>query len=240
MYTQAATVVEALAGAGFDVQATDALIPNRETRIRNGMVIGLTTVREGKDVQDVPIPHETVYRYDGNLSDGARVVTQAGADGYVRKEYLVKQINGLEVSRQPLGETMVQTTSQIVTIGTATATPEPTSFGGTAPDGGQCAKTVTVWSTYYTAASAGGSRTATGTGVYKGIVAVDPRVIPLRTNLYVEGYGLGLAGDTGGGIKRLHIDLGYDDDNYIGWHHYVDIYLLEPAPPPDRMPWVLP
>ncbi|MFN8424207.1 MAG: 3D domain-containing protein [Anaerolineae bacterium] len=104
-----------------------------------------------------------------------------------------------------------------------------------------------VYATSYSAARAGTPKSAPWYGhtrigeiMRKGIVAVDPRVIPLRTNLYVDGYGLGLAGDTGGGIKRLHIDLGYDDDNYIGWHQYVDVYLLEPAPPPERMPWVLP
>ena len=40
-----------------------------------------------------------------------------------------------------------------------------------------------------------------------GIVAVDPRVIPLGAHLYVEGYGPALAADVGGAIKGAHIDL---------------------------------
>jgi 3D (Asp-Asp-Asp) domain-containing protein len=38
-------------------------------------------------------------------------------------------------------------------------------------------------------------------------VAVDPRVIPLGSLVYVEGYGMGLACDTGSAIKGNRIDL---------------------------------
>lgn len=231
IYTQAPTVGEALLGAGVDLQPTDSVIPDRATRVSNGMVVGLTTVRGAKESHDTPIAHETVYRYDGNLLNGTRVVTQTGADGYVRKDYMVKQINGLEVSRQPLGETTVQPTPAIVSIGTyEPALPSPELGGasaGTAPDGSQCAQTVTVWSTYYTAASAGGNSTATGTGVYKGIVAVDPRYIPLGTRMYVPGYGYGIAADTGGGVKGWWLDVAYGADDYPDWYsHYVDICIL--------------
>jgi 3D (Asp-Asp-Asp) domain-containing protein len=38
-------------------------------------------------------------------------------------------------------------------------------------------------------------------------IAVDPRYIPLGSLLYVPGYGRALADDTGGRIKRNHIDV---------------------------------
>ena len=56
----------------------------------------------------------------------------------------------------------------------------------------------------------GGPRTATGLAALRGAIAVDPRVIPLGTKLYVEGYGYGFACDTGGAIKGNHIDLAFD------------------------------
>lgn len=49
--------------------------------------------------------------------------------------------------------------------------------------------------------------TATGVHVRYGIVAVDPRVIPLGTRLWIPGYGEGLAADTGGAIKGNRIDV---------------------------------
>lgn len=52
-----------------------------------------------------------------------------------------------------------------------------------------------------------GGRTATGRRAEYGIVAVDPRVIPLGTTLYVDGYGFAIAADTGRKIKGARIDL---------------------------------
>ena len=52
-----------------------------------------------------------------------------------------------------------------------------------------------------------GNRTATGTWPSRGTIAVDPEVIPLGSKLYVEGYGEGIAEDTGGAIQGHIIDL---------------------------------
>ncbi len=54
--------------------------------------------------------------------------------------------------------------------------------------------------------------------------------------MYIPGYGLAVAGDTGGGVKGLMIDLGYGDDDYQEWSKTVEVYLLAPAPSPDQIP----
>jgi len=54
--------------------------------------------------------------------------------------------------------------------------------------------------------------TAIGLKAGYGVVAVDPKVIPLGTRLYIEGYGYAVAGDVGGAIKGMRIDLGFDKE----------------------------
>ena len=49
--------------------------------------------------------------------------------------------------------------------------------------------------------------TASGVPVRKGVVAVDPKLIPRGTRLYIPGYGPGLAADVGTAIKGRIIDL---------------------------------
>ncbi len=71
-------------------------------------------------------------------------------------------------------------------------------------------ETVTFEATAYTWT---GNRTATGTWPSRGTVAVDPRVIPLGTELHIEGYGPAVAADTGGAIQGQKVDLYMDDVN---------------------------
>ncbi len=62
--------------------------------------------------------------------------------------------------------------------------------------------------------------TASGMRAQRGVVAVDPRVIPLGTRLYIDGYGYAIAGDTGSAIKGNRIDLCFDtlEETYaFGW-----------------------
>lgn len=54
-----------------------------------------------------------------------------------------------------------------------------------------------------------GHYTFNGSLVRKGLVAVDPRVIPLGTRLYIPGYGHAIADDIGGAIKGNRIDMAF-------------------------------
>ena len=74
-----------------------------------------------------------------------------------------------------------------------------------------------------------GNPTAVGIYPYVGVVAVDPRVIPLYTKMYIPGYGFAIAADTGGYIIGNRIDLFYDDYNaaiHFGRRN-IEVYFLE-------------
>lgn len=71
-------------------------------------------------------------------------------------------------------------------------------------------------------------RTATGAALRKGIIAVDPLIIPLGTRVYVMGYGYGLAADTGGAIKGNVIDVAFNSrGEALRWgRKYVRVYFF--------------
>ena len=61
-------------------------------------------------------------------------------------------------------------------------------------------------------AYAHGTRTASGTPVRWGVVAVDPKVIPLGSRIMVEGFdNVFIAEDTGGGVHGNHLDIYFPD-----------------------------
>jgi 3D (Asp-Asp-Asp) domain-containing protein len=55
-----------------------------------------------------------------------------------------------------------------------------------------------------------GQPSYSGLPLQRGVVAVDPNVIPMGTRLYIEGYGDAIAADQGGAIKGNRVDLFFD------------------------------
>ena len=88
----------------------------------------------------------------------------------------------------------------------------------------------TMHASAYLPSDGGGSGiTATGMAARRGVVAVDPNVIPLGSRLYIPGYGEAIAADTGGAIVGNTIDLcmeSYDEAIQFG-RRSVEVYVLE-------------
>jgi 3D (Asp-Asp-Asp) domain-containing protein len=76
-----------------------------------------------------------------------------------------------------------------------------------------------------------GTETCLGLKMQRGIVAVDPKIIPLKTRLYISGYGYGYAADTGNAIIGNRIDLGVNNasEEKAWMHRKVTVYILEKA-----------
>ena len=102
------------------------------------------------------------------------------------------------------------------------ANPEPSRSGIT--------RELWVDASGYSAFDPGNSaRTATGALVKKGIVAVDPTVIPLGSKLYIPGYGDAVAGDVGSGIRGSKIDIAFDthEEALSFGRQTIIVYLVE-------------
>ncbi len=135
-----------------------------------------------------------------------------------------------------------QPVSKVVAMGTKTTSINALSRGGSitgTPSGRSLRMRATAYTSSYedtgkSPGSPGFGVTATGTtarrnpGGYSSI-AVDPRVIPLGTKLFVEGYGYAIAEDTGGAIKGNVIDLYFDSNVEVAnWgSRWVNVYILD-------------
>lgn len=182
------------------------------------------------------------------LIKGEERVVQAGADGIRNAVYEVVWSHGELISRQCVEESDSTAVDEIIEYGTSTTTvgtQSPITNVATNPDGSgvltlangdtvafSAVKNMTA--TAYTAGESGvGHYTATGTHVRVGTVAVDKRVIPLGTKLYIvteKGnyvYGLSVAEDTGvrGDIVDLYMNS-YEDCINFG-RRGVTVYILE-------------
>lgn len=75
-----------------------------------------------------------------------------------------------------------------------------------------------------------GAKTASGTTPTEGrTIAVDSSVIPLGSRVYIEGYGVFIAEDTGGAIKNNKIDILVSSHSraYDLGVQYANVYLLD-------------
>jgi 3D (Asp-Asp-Asp) domain-containing protein len=242
--TQRDTVGDSLVDLGIIVAGSDRTVPSLTEPLVDNMEIRVVRVLESVQVERKTIPYESVMAPDDQLELDRQRLAQAGSDGEFRRRFSVTYQDGIETSRSLVDEWVAaEPVVRVVSYGRQIVsrpleTPEGTlSYW----------RKIEMYATAYSAATSGTPRTAPwygrtriGLPLRKGLVAVDPKVIPLGTRLYVPGYGMAVAADTGGGVRGRMIDLGYDDWNLQSWHWWVDVYVLDPSPPSSAITWVLP
>lgn len=233
---------EVLADLGVTLIGQDYTQPPLESAVEANTSVRIVRVREEILIEQETIPFDTVTIADPEMELDTNF-EQAGRSGVSQKRTMIRYENGQEVKRVADPDFVVLQAPQNkelrygtnIVIRTLDTPAGPIEYW----------RKIRAYATSYSAATSGTPRTAkwygitaTGLPMKKGLVAVDPSVIRLGTQLYVDGYGVGLAADTGSGVRGRWVDLGYDDDNLQGWWWWVDVYLLTPVPA--NIPYSLP
>ncbi|MDR0931033.1 MAG: G5 domain-containing protein [Clostridiales bacterium] len=211
------TVADVLASQGITLNEDDKCSAALYAAITPYMNIDVTLSDVVTEVLDVPIAYSTTRETNNQLADGAVKVVQDGKDGLKRETYRIKYENGVEVSRELVNTVVVnEPVAKVTQVGN---TPTLASRGGSQSRGDVVySNVVTMQATAYCPCSKccgpySSGYTATGMRATKGVIAVDPRVIPLGSKVFIETpdgsyvYGTAVAADTGGAIKGNRIDL---------------------------------
>lgn len=193
--TTPCTVGEFLAANGIVLNEFDVVTPALDQQLKPGVPVEITRVNKYQVQEEAAIPFETTTVEDANETIGFHAVDTQGQDGLALNTYNVVEVNG-EIHEKTLASTT--TTKEPVTQVERIGTKEPTEFY--------------VEATAYTVpAGMDYAYTATGMKLTRDpnlkVIAVDPDVIPLGTKVYVEGYGMAVAADTGGAIQGNKIDI---------------------------------
>lgn len=233
------TVGEALAASPVKPEGLDRLDGVKpEDRIEKEMYIRIIRVEEEIVTEKETIPYEIIKKENARLDEGKEKVVRKGEEGILEKQYKVVIEDGSETFRELIKEAVVLfPINTILEFGTVLN--HKTARGDTI----RYKKVLDMKATAYTASfkdtgknpgDPGFGITRSGIRAKKGVIAVDPKVIPLGTRVYVEvagsmpDYGFALAADTGGAIKNNKIDLYFDDQDFVDrWGvKKVKVYIL--------------
>ena len=243
--TRSDSVAGLLAQEGIELKNLDYSIPEATKAVNDGMTVQVMRVREDIITESESIAYETVWQADPTLEIDEQKTAQVGVKGVKKRQIRTRFENGREV-RRALDREWIDAApiTQLISYGTKIVKRDLTLPDGTVV---KYWRKIAVLATSYTAATSGKARTNPLFGITKlgwqagtGVIAVDPRLINLRAVLYVPGYGLAQARDTGGKIKGRRIDLGFNEADLVLWYKWVEVYLLDPVPPADQIPYVIP
>lgn len=161
------------------------------------------------------VPRDIIRRANNELPKGETVTIQEGSDGLIEVEYKIHYDNGVELEKTAISSNIIALPQdKVIEYGTAENIADDENGASF-----QYKYVIECLATAYDPSpeenGGYGGQSATGVPLQKGVIAVDPSVIPLGSRVYVEAldgswsYGYAVAADTGGAIKGNRVDLLY-------------------------------
>ena len=213
------TVEDAVIAAGYKVDEFDIVEPGLDTVIEDTVYIDYTDINyvNGSYTEAIPYTTETVY--SSETQKGITKTVREGSNGLKEITYTEKLVNGVSTEKTVTGSSVIAAAvnaKKIVGTKTAVKTSSdvkavsklsPSSPIELDSNGNPVSykSKMTVRATAYTYT---GNKCATGVSPKPGYIAVNPKVIPYGTKLYIKSpdgsivYGYAVAADTGGFIKN--------------------------------------
>ena len=257
--TYGETVEEVLASVGISVTDTDQVSCSLDMATYDGLAVRINRIRTEVVEYEQVVPHVDEIYEDATLEPGEEVVLSEGRDGLSRCTAEITYKDGEEVSRKILSRLVVTAPADgLILRGVDRSVKEQENSGDedyrlhyitpvTPPANSTQTDAlpyipgttqtfrgkVEFVATAYSCDEEVGI-TASGTMARVGAIAVDPRVIPLGTQMYIVStdgqyvYGYCTAEDTGSAIKGNIVDLYYDsteEANLFGRRN-VTIYFI--------------
>lgn len=220
------TVADVLDNLDIKLNKLDRVSLPLDEIAKEGMEIKIDRVVVENLENKIEIPFETESRENKDMFEGEKKVITKGEVGQKTESLKNTYVNGLLETTEVLkSEITKDPVKEVVEVGT--------KKGTVAPNGKNAKRVIVMQATAYDPTA--GSKTAMGTRARVGAVAVDPKVIPLGSKLYIESmdgfasYGYATAEDTGGAIKGNRIDLFYNSNaeaNRFGRRN-VKVYVLD-------------
>lgn len=220
-----------LATEDISLNEEDKIVPSKEAKLHDGLAIDITRVENKIETDTTAVGFKTVVKNDNSLANSISKTIQNGKNGEKKITYDVVYEDGQEVSRTKISEEIVKApVDKIVVKGT-----KPTMIASRGGNNLSYSRVFTARATAYWAEDGiGKTKTATGRMAVRNpdgysTIAVDPKVIPYGTKLFVENYGFAIAADCGSAIKGDRIDVYFNTrkEAYTWGIKYVKVYVLD-------------
>ncbi|MBC5996464.1 DUF348 domain-containing protein [Romboutsia ilealis] len=231
------TVRELLSENEIQYDDDDIITPSLSSELEDYMEVKVVEVTQSQLTEKEDIPYSVKLIDDNDLLKGKTKVTQEGKSGekeitynltYYDGKLVKKALEGEKVSQEPVDKIVKkgikEEVEEVVVASRSTTSRNSNSSESKASSASKNGKHMVVQATAY----AGDTITSTGTVPKWGTIAVDPKVIPYGSKVYIPQFNKTfIAEDCGGAVKGNIIDIfmGSEAECYKWGRRTIDIYI---------------